>query len=88
MIFRKNAFFAFGVSLAAILSGCHEDEKIAELQKELVRLETQADSLQNAVNTMSAVKPLTILSDTVRAGEGPFHVFSRLKAMVEGRVRY
>ena len=84
MIFRKIAFFAIAVSFTAFLAGCNEDEKIMELQREVSILETRSDSLGVAVRTMSDVKPLTIIYDTVRAGEGPFHVFSRLKAMVEG----
>lgn len=84
MIFQKITFFAVAVSLMAILSGCHEDEKIVELQKEVSLLEIRADSLNSAIKKMGDVKPLTVLSDTVRAGEGLFHVFSRLKAMVEG----
>ncbi|MBR2058661.1 MAG: peptidoglycan DD-metalloendopeptidase family protein, partial [Fibrobacter sp.] len=47
-------------------------------------LENSVDSLQKAKEKLQNVPNYTILSDTVRAGEGPFHVFSRLKAMVEG----
>ncbi|WP_290936117.1 peptidoglycan DD-metalloendopeptidase family protein [Fibrobacter sp.] len=54
------------------------------LRKDVAALENSVDSLQKAKEKLQNVPNYTILSDTVRAGEGPFHVFSRLKAMVEG----
>ena len=81
MILRKFAFFALAVSFASILSGCHEDEKIMELRKEISVLETRTDSLESAIQTMGSVKPLTIIVDTVRADEGPFHLFQRLDSL-------
>lgn len=65
-------------------SACHEEEKLAALRKDVAALENSVDSLQKAKEKLQNVPNYTILSDTVRAGEGPFHVFSRLKAMVEG----
>ena len=81
MILKKFAFFAIVVSFASVFSGCHEEEKIAELRKEISVLEMRTDSLETAVQTMGGVKPLSIIVDTVRAGEGPFHLFQRLDSL-------
>ena len=76
----------FLLPLCAVLllfSGCHEEERLAQLQKEVAVLESRADSMESEMARLRSFPQLTILSDTVCAGEGPFHVFSRLKQMVK-----
>jgi len=77
-------FYPFLCAFLVFFSACHEEEKLAALRKDVAALENSVDSLQKAKEKLQNVPNYTILSDTVRAGEGPFHVFSRLKAMVEG----
>ncbi|MBR4009219.1 MAG: peptidoglycan DD-metalloendopeptidase family protein [Fibrobacter sp.] len=77
-------FYPLLCAFLVFFSACHEEEKLAVLRKDVAALENSVDSLQKAKEKLQNVPNYTILSDTVRAGEGPFHVFSRLKAMVEG----
>ncbi len=77
-------FYPLLCAFLVFFSACHEEEKLAALRKDVAALENSVDSLQKAKEKLQNVPNYTILSDTVRAGEGPFHVFSRLKAMVEG----
>ena len=77
-------FYPFLCVFLLIFSACHEEEKLAALRNEVSVLENRVDSLEKSREKLQNVPAYTILSDTVRAGEGPFHVFSRLKAMVEG----
>ena len=77
-------FYQLLCAFLVFFSACHEEEKLAALRKDVAALENSVDSLQKAKEKLQNVPNYTILSDTVRAGEGPFHVFSRLKAMVEG----
>lgn len=77
-------FYPLLCAFLVFFSACHEEEKLAALRKDVAALENSVDSLQKAKKKLQNVPNYTILSDTVRAGEGPFHVFSRLKAMVEG----
>ncbi|SHH68233.1 Murein DD-endopeptidase MepM and murein hydrolase activator NlpD, contain LysM domain [Fibrobacter sp. UWCM] len=77
-------FYPFLCAFLVFFSACHEEDKLAALRKDVAALENSVDSLQKAKEKLQNVPNYTILSDTVRAGEGPFHVFSRLKAMVEG----
>lgn len=77
-------FYPFLCAFLVFFSACHEEEKLAALRKDVAALENSVDSLQKSKEKLQNVPNYTILSDTVRAGEGPFHVFSRLKAMVEG----
>lgn len=79
-----NFFYPLLCAFLVFFSACHEEEKLAALRKDVAALENSVDSLQKAKEKLQNVPNYTILSDTVRAGEGPFHVFSRLKAMVEG----
>ena len=77
-------FYPFLCVFLLIFSACHEEEKLAALRNEVSVLENRVDSLEKSKEKLQNVPAYTILSDTVRAGEGPFHVFSRLKAIVEG----
>lgn len=77
-------FYPLLCAFLVFFSACHEEEKLAALRKDVAALENSVDSLQKAKEKLQNVPNYTILSDTVRAGEGPFHVFSRLKSMVEG----
>ena len=77
-------FYPLLCAFLVFFSACHEEEKLAALRKDVAALENSVDSLQKAKEKLQNVPNYTSLSDTVRAGEGPFHVFSRLKAMVEG----
>lgn len=77
-------FYPLFIAFLLVFSACHEEEKLAALRNEVSALENRVDSLQKSREKLQNVPAYTILSDTVRAGEGPFHVFSRLKAMVEG----
>jgi murein DD-endopeptidase MepM/ murein hydrolase activator NlpD len=77
-------FYPLFCAFLVLFSACHEEEKLAALRNEVSALENRVDSLQKSKEKLQNVPNYTILSDTVRAGEGPFHVFSRLKAMVEG----
>ena len=77
-------FYPLLCAFLVFFSACHEEEKLAALRKDVAALENSVDSLQKSKEKLQNVPNYTILSDTVRAGEGPFHVFSRLKAMVEG----
>lgn len=77
-------FYPLLCAFLVFFSACHEEEKLAALRKDVAALENSVDSLQKAKEKLQNVPNYAILSDTVRAGEGPFHVFSRLKAMVEG----
>ena len=72
-------FYPFLCAFLVFFSACHEEEKLAALRKDVAALENSVDSLQKAKEKLQNVPNYTILSDTVRAGEGPFHVFSRLK---------
>lgn len=75
--------FSFLLVFCLFLCGCHEEERLVELQKEVALLEIRADSIAGALERMKENPPDSVLWDTVKAGEGPFHVFSRLKAMVK-----
>ena len=77
-------FYPLLCAFLVLFSACNEEEKLAALRKDVAALENRVDSLQKSKEKLQNVPNYTILSDTVRAGEGPFHVFSRLKAMVEG----
>lgn len=75
--------FLGSIAIAVCLMGCNEEQKIADLQKENARLESISDSLQKEIKANEdLISNSRIIMDTVRAGEGPFHVFSRLKAQV------
>lgn len=75
--------FSFLLVFCLFLCGCHEEERLVELQKEVALLEIRADSIAGALERMKENPPDSVLWDTVKAGEGPFHVLSRLKAMVK-----
>ena len=63
---------------------CNEQEKIQAIQGDIASLQVKRDSLNVELDKVKSL-PLDwrIISDTVRAGEGPFHVFSRLKETVK-----
>lgn len=69
--------------VALVLTGCNEEEKINALQQESAALSAKIDSLNSEIAKVKEIADNSrVISDTVRAGEGPFHVFSRLKAQV------
>ncbi len=73
------------LSLFFVLSliGCNEEEVIQNLKAEGNILQGQVDSLKREIGKMeSMVRNVRVIRDTVRAGEGPFHLFTRLKAQV------
>ncbi len=73
------ALFTFVLCLA----GCGEESKIQELVNRQKELMLTSDSLKVEIKKIQDLANNSrIISDTVRAGEGPFHVFSRLKAQV------
>lgn len=77
----KKFIFVFAVALCLV--GCNEQKQIADLHDEAARLDASADSLMALIKKAENLSLNSrVVSDTVRAGEGPFHVFSRLKAMV------
>lgn len=77
----KKIIFVFAVALCLV--GCNEQKQIADLHDEAARLDASADSLMVLIKKAENLALNSrVVSDTVRAGEGPFHVFSRLKAMV------
>ena len=77
----KKIIFVFTVVLCLV--GCNEQKQIADLHDEAARLDASADSLMMLIKKAENLALNSrVVSDTVRAGEGPFHVFSRLKAMV------
>lgn len=69
--------------VALVLTGCNEEEKINALLQESAALSAKIDSLNSEIAKVKEIADNSrVISDTVRAGEGPFHVFSRLKAQV------
>ena len=64
-----------------VLTACNEEERLSQVKSEVGTLEKRADSLQKAVESMRNVPSYTIYSDSVRAGEGPFHLFHRLDSL-------
>lgn len=65
------------------LVGCGEEKEIQKLTQENKELVQSLDSLKILLaKKRSILKNSQIISDTVRAGEGPFQVFSRLKEKV------
>ena len=78
-MFRTPLLFFFS---ALLLVGCNEQKQIDNLQKESARLEALADSLRTEIkNAESIANNARIIRDTVRAGEGPFHLFQRLDSL-------
>ncbi len=76
-------FILLSLIAAIALVGCNEEEKIEALRKETSQLESVVDSLKVQVQKHEdLLSNSRVIMDTVRAGEGPFHVFSRLKAQV------
>lgn len=70
-------------TLVLCLAGCGEESKIQELSNRQKELMHTSDSLKTEIKRIQDLANNSrIISDTVRAGEGPFHVFSRLKAQV------
>ncbi|MCF0225377.1 MAG: M23 family metallopeptidase [Fibrobacter sp.] len=68
---------------ALCFTGCFEESKINSLKEEGASIQQRVDSLQKEVNqALEICNNAKIYMDTVRAGEGPFHVFSRLKSYV------
>ncbi|MCF0216974.1 MAG: M23 family metallopeptidase [Fibrobacteraceae bacterium] len=76
-------FVIITVLVLAVFSGCREQAKIDCLNEEAASLQQQIDSLKACIkNAENIAKNTRIVMDTVRAGEGPFQVFSRLKLLV------
>lgn len=74
---------ALSLLLVLSLSACNEEEIIQSLKMERNGLQSQIDSLNAQIARSEAlVKNVRVIRDTVRAGEGPFHLFTRLKAQV------
>ena len=74
---------ALSLLLVLSLSACNEEEIIQSLKMERNSLQSQIDSLNAQIARSEAlVKNVRVIRDTVRAGEGPFHLFTRLKAQV------
>ena len=74
---------ALSLFLVLSLIGCNEEEVIQNLKAEGNILQGQVDSLKREIGKMeSMVRNVRVIRDTVRAGEGPFHLFTRLKAQV------
>ena len=69
--------------LLVCLTGCREEAKIQDLTREQNALQLKVDSLNAKIKReQNIISNSRVISDTVCAGEGPFHVFSRLKAQV------
>ncbi len=74
---------ALSLLLVLSLSACNEEEITQSLKMERNGLQSQIDSLNAQIARSEAlVKDVRVIRDTVRAGEGPFHLFTRLKAQV------
>jgi murein DD-endopeptidase MepM/ murein hydrolase activator NlpD len=66
-----------------LLVGCNEQKQIESLRAESASLQRKADSLKAEIKKAEDIaKNSRVILDTVRAGEGPFHLFTRLKAQV------
>ena len=79
MKFFKLSAFAFLTLSLILFSGCKEEEKLYKLQKDVALLEMRVDSLNGVVEEYKNVPSgISIISDTVRAGEGPYAVLERM----------
>lgn len=79
-----NKFLILIGLVALFFTGCGEEKQIESLKNEAKTLQAQFDSLNvELAKKQALVLNGRVISDTVRAGEGPFHVFSRLKAQVK-----
>lgn len=73
------------LSLVLCLAGCREEVQIQRLAQEQSVLTRQVDSLKAEIQKgQNLISNTRVISDTVCAGEGPFHVFTRLKQQVSG----
>ena len=78
-----HKILSFVVVASLFLVGCNEQKKIETLRNESALLEKTVDSLETEIKKAEDIaKNSRIILDTVRAGEGPFHLFTRLKAQV------
>ena len=77
----RHLFFFFPFLVVALI-GCNEQEQIQALQDEILSLKSQRESLNDELkNVANFPGDWIVISDTVRAGEGPFHVFHRLDSL-------
>lgn len=80
MKFLKYTVPVFFASFLALFCGCHEEETLTNLQKEVAILEMRADSLYQAIDQLKKTPSgIVIVSDTVCEGEGPYAVMERMK---------
>ncbi|MEE0877172.1 MAG: M23 family peptidase, partial [Fibrobacteraceae bacterium] len=81
----KRIFLFYIVSVLVVLLGCGEDEKIKALQEEQRQLISQKDSLSKRQSELEKSSDLTLVSDTVKAGNGLFQVLERMGLSEEER---
>lgn len=74
----KKLFLFYIFSVLTFLCACGEEEKISALQKEKQELIALKDSLSKKQNDLQKNSGLTLISDTVKAGDGLFQVLSRM----------
>ena len=80
MKFWRISWFAF-FSATIFLSACFESGKIESLDGEIQQANLQLANAQTSLATYVAKRPqrLSVLSDTVKAGEGLYQVLERLQ---------
>ena len=79
MKFLKISVSVFFIMSLALFSGCHEEETLYKLQKDVAILEMRADSLQEARDLLKDTPSgIQIITDTVQAGNGPYAVLERM----------
>ena len=77
-----HKILSFVVVASLFLVCCNEQKKIETLQNESALLEKTVDSLKTEIKKAEDIaKNSRIVLDTVRAGEGPFHLFQRLDSL-------
>ena len=81
----KRIFLFYIVSVLIVLLGCGEDEQIKALQEEQRQLLFQKDSLLKRQSELEKSSDLTLVSDTVKAGNGLFQVLERMGLSEEER---
>lgn len=79
MNFLKYTVPVFFALFLALFSGCHEEETLSNLQKDVAVLEMRADSLYQEIDRLKKTpSDVVLLSDTVQPGNGPYAVLERM----------